>query len=264
MLRILLVIAVLLLAGCDAFSQKSIATICEEEQSLCSDLNPDSWCRAEKSVIIRSRYEDLQKPQDINKYRLLLGFEDYKKCISKASQIEHIKFKEKQTGRVKGLLTAERELKRLARATRDSKEPHLLYYQWSRHNNEEALETFMKYKDEGKLETSELQVALASYYSKFDLPTTIKTLHHALELHEEDADIDENIFSSLATIYMKLEQFDEAYIWGVIALEHDVEDLDLIQIEALLLQQNSNIKQLNKIAKQYSKSIDKGDFIRPI
>ena len=50
MLRILLVIVILSLTGCDGFSQKSVATMCDEEQSLCSDLNPDSWCRAEKSA----------------------------------------------------------------------------------------------------------------------------------------------------------------------------------------------------------------------
>ncbi len=264
MLRILLVVLIFSVTGCDGMSQKSIANICEDESSFCSDLNADSWCRAEKSIIIRARYNDSIEPRDINKYDLLLAFEDYKKCIDKASKIEHIKFKEKQAGRVEGLLTAERELRRLSKETRDSKDPHLLYYHWSRHNNEDALKHFMEYRDSGELETSELQVALASYYTKFDLPKTVKTLQHALELHEKDDEIDTSIFSSLTTIYMKLEKFDKAYIWGLIAVEHDVQDLDIVQVEALLIQQGINTKALEERAKSYSKAIDKGQFIRPI
>ena len=264
MLRTLLVIVTFSLIGCDGFSEKSIASICEDSPTFCSDLNADSWCRAEKSIIIRARHNDSVIPKDINKYDLLLGFEDYKKCIDKASKIEHIKFKEKQAGRVEGLLTAERELKRLSRATKGSIDPHLLYYHWSRNNDEKALETFMNYRDTGELETSELQVALASYYTKFDLPKTIKTLHHALELHEKGSEIDTTIFSSLTTIYMKLEEFDKAYIWGTIAVEHDVEDLDIVQVESILLQQGINTEKLQKTAKDYSRAIDKGQFIRPI
>lgn len=264
MLRTLLVITMLSLSACDEMSSMSIASICEKDTSYCSDLNPDSWCRAEKSVIIRERYEDAMQPADMNKYQLLLGFEAYKKCIERASKIEHIKFKEKQAGRVKGLLTAEREIRRLSNATARSNDPYLLYYHWSRNGNEKALEEFMGYMDSGELETSELQVALASYYTKFDLPKTVKTLHHAIELHEKDDQIDANIFSSLTTIHLKLEQFDQAYIWGLVAVEHDVQDLDIVQVETLLLQQGANIKQLQKMAKSYSEAIDKGQFVRPI
>jgi hypothetical protein len=245
-------------------SQKSIAAICEEQSSFCSDLNADSWCRAEKSIIIRARYRDSVEPKPVNKYDLLLGFENYKKCITKASKIEHIKFKEKQAGRVEGLLTAERELSRLSNETKGSKDPHLLYYHWSRHNNDEALKTFMSYRDSGQLETPELQVALASYYTKYDLPKTIKTLHHALELHQKGDEIDTNIFSSLTTIYMKLQEFDKAYVWGLVAVENKVQDLDVVQVETLLLQQGVNTKALQQTAKAYSKSIKKGQFIRPI
>ena len=264
MLRTLLIVVTFSLAGCDGFSEKSIASICEESSNFCTDLNADSWCRAEKSVIIRARYKDSVEPGDKNKYDLLLGFEDYKKCIDKASKIEHIKFKEKQTGRVEGLLTAERELKRLSRMTKDSNDPHLLYYHWSRHNNEDAIKAFMRYRDTGELETPELQVALASYYTKFDLPKTVKTLHHALELHEKGDEINTTIFSSLTTIHMKLEEFDKAYIWGLIAVEHDVTDLDVVQVETVLMQKGIDTEALQKTAKAYSKAIDKGRFIRPI
>jgi hypothetical protein len=264
MLRILLVIVTFSLMGWEGYFEKSIANICEESPTFCNDLNADSWCRAEKSVIIRLRYQDSVEPRDKNKYDLLLGFEDYKKCIDKASKIEHIKFKEKQTGRVEGLLTAERELKRLSRLTKDSVEPHLLYYHWSRNNNEDAIKTFMQYRDTGELETPELQVALASYYTKFDLPKTIKTLHHALELHEEGDEINTTIFSSLTTIHMKLEEFDKAYIWGLVAIEHEVSDLDVVQVETVLLQRGIDTKSLQKTAEAYSKAIDKGRFIRPI
>lgn len=254
----------LVLSGCDTFTTVSVKEICEEHPQLCNDLNPDSWCRAEKSRIIKDRYEQLTSPSDLLKYDLLLGFENYKKCISKAAQIEHIKLKEKQSERVRGLMTAERELKRLARETKGVDVPHLLYYHWSRFHDEEALKAFLQYEKRGELEYPEMQVALATYYSKFDRPKTIHLLFHALELYGEDAEVDPEIFRSLSTLYMKEERFDQAYLWGYIGQEFGIKDLNLTSIESLLVQQNIATKPLVKAAQRYIEDIEDGRFIAPL
>lgn len=255
----------LCLSGCDGLFTKTISDICSEQPQLCSDLNKDSWCRAEKAKIIKARHEDLLNPNDENTYRLLIHFEGYKTCIDKAAQIEHIKLKEKKTDRVEGALTARSELKRLARETQASNNPYLLYYHWSRFNREAALEQFLSYERTGELETPELQVALASHFVKFDRIKAIEILQHALELYREDDEINPEIFQSLATLYLKEEDIPRAYIWATIAQEVEGStDVDLLQIETLIHSQKKSTKNLKNLAKSYLTNINNGEFIRPL
>ncbi|GAB3033443.1 DUF2989 domain-containing protein [Bowmanella dokdonensis] len=262
--RIPSVFLLFLLSACGGFNSNSVKDICETYPDMCSDLNPDGWCRAEKADIIKHRYQMSVSPTDKLRYDLLLDFEDYKKCISKASQIEHIKLKEKKSERIRGLLTAERELKRLANETRDATTPHLLYYQWSRFHSEQALQGFLQYEKNNQLEYPEMQVALATYYSKFDRPKTIRLLYHALELYKEDEEIDREIFRSLSSLFMKEEQFDWAYLWGYVAREFGVEDLNLTSIQAILHEQGKKTAPIEDKAAHYIELIEEGRFIAPL
>lgn len=256
--------AIFLLCSCEGMFTKSIAEICEEYPQMCNDLNPDSWCRAEKSEIINHRYQNQLAPDDYWKYRLLLDFEDYKKCITKASGIEHIKLKEKKSGRVKGVMTAQRELQRLARDTEESNNPLLLHYHWSRFDSKPHLEKFLKANEEGRLETPEMQVALATYFIKYNQDLTLKALYHALELYKEDDEVDQQIFESLTGIYLKKDDFKSAYTWGYVAREYQVETLDLSQIEAVVRQVGGNVEQLADKAEEYIDAIQDGTFRSPL
>lgn len=262
--KLVVLFGVLALSGCDKFFSMNIKDICEKHPQMCTDLNPDGWCRAQKANIITHRYEQLMTPSDMVKYKLLLDFEDYLKCVSKAAQIEHIKLKEKKSGRVRGIVTAQNQLKQLAEDTRNSMDPHLRYYHWSRLGDQEALEHFLGYMKRGKLETPELQIALASYFIKKDLKETIKALYHALELYQEDDEVNTDIFKSLTTIFMKQEKFSNAFIWAYIAREFDVEDVDLVQIESIISQSGKSINRLRNLADSYIDEIEEGRFVAPL
>lgn len=258
-----LVIGCVLLFGCEQFFGKSIADICKTHPQMCHDLNPDSWCRAEKSEIISNRYQNLLSPSDDSKYQLLLNFEDYRDCIAKASQIKHIKLREKTAGRVKGLITAEQELHRLARDTENSSDPRLVFYHWSRFASKPHKEKFLQYQENRLLETSELQVMLASFYIKSDLSRTVETLYHALELHPVEAEVDTDIFKSLVSIFVKQQRFDLAYIWGYVAKQFDITNLDLPQIEVQVRQTTKNVDTLKRLGEQYYDDILEGKFNAP-
>ncbi len=260
MLRFSLIAGLFLLSGCENMFEKSISDICDEYPQMCSDLNKDAWCRAEKSNIIKNRFLNFKQPQDSWKYELLMNFESYKKCITKAAQIEHIKLREKKSGRIVGLIAAEKELQRLARDTAESTDPQLLYYHWSRFGSEQHLDKFLEYRDSGLLETPELQIALATFYVKNDLDKTIQSLLHALELYQEDDEVDPEIFKSLANIFIKKENFSAAYTWGYIARKFEVEELDLSQIETLVRQSGGNIDKLKDGAEGYFDNIESGVF----
>lgn len=252
------------LSACDSFGRLSIKEICDENPQMCNDLNPDAWCLAEKSKIIRSRYQLAQQVTSEDTYNLLLNFENYKKCITPASKIEYIKNRDKETGRKKGLLTAQTELKRLRLETSNSKHPLLLYYHWSRFNDESALQQLLTFEQRGELESPKMQVVMASYYIKRDLNKATRVLFHALELYPEDAQVDTDIFRGLSSIYMKLEDFPKAYLWAYVGKEFDMENLDLAQIETVLLKQKVNLKPIKQQAEKYVEAIQDGEFIPPL
>lgn len=254
-----------LLSGCEDmfFGQKTISQICRDYPQMCQDLNLDAHCRREKAEIIRTRYANLQAPSDPLKYDLLLQFEDYQECIGKAAQIEHIKHKEKKTDRVKGVITARRQLAQIARDTEDSKYPYLLHYHWSRFGREESLQEFKVLEAAGKLEEPALQVFLAEHYVKRDLDKTVKILYHALELYDSGDEVDPEIFYSLSTIFLKQERFPRAYVWAYVAKEYGVKDLDLAAIEALVRQVGKRPSRLENIGDDYISDINSGKFKAP-
>ncbi|ALS98203.1 DUF2989 domain-containing protein [Lacimicrobium alkaliphilum] len=259
----LLCLLLLTLTACDGLNSLTVKDICKQQPQMCGDLNPDSWCRAEKALIIKNRYAQSQAPTDRGTYEQLLNFEAYKKCIAKASQIEHIKLKERKSERVKGLLTAERELRRLAQQTRAVDSPHLLYYHWSRFQNEEALKGFLAYENTPQMEYPEMQVALASYYIKFDRIKAIRLLYRALELYEDDDNIDSEIFRSLSSLFMKEEQFDWAYLWGYVGREFGVDNLNLTSIEVILHQQSKQAGPIENKAEKIIDQLQDGRFKAP-
>jgi len=257
---IYLLVLPLALSGCDGFGVKSIRDICAQSPQMCEDLNQDAWCLAEKSKIIRNRYALAQQASDQQTYELMVNFENYRKCISPASKIEYIKDRDKETSRKQGLITAENELKRLTLETENSSHPQLLYYHWSRFNHKSALDKLLSLEQQGELENPQMQVAMASYYIKRDLNKATNALLHALSLYPADAEVDVDIFRGLSAIYLKTEDFPNAYIWAYVGREFKLDNLDLAQIETLLLKRNVKLAPLKEKAEDYVQAIEDGNF----
>ena len=203
----------LLLAGCGELFEPTISEICESNSELCLDLSLDARCLHERADIIRLRYYHQDDQSDAYKYPLLLAFEDYLVCVDEVQHIEHIKRKGKEATRLKGVITAQRELKRLARETKDSLDPHLSYYHWTRFNDQNAFQRFERYTKSAKVTDPELLLALASVQIKYDTFATINTLYRALSLYEDSDDIDVAIYHSLASLGMEQENYRMAYVW---------------------------------------------------
>ena len=251
---------VLLISGCDAFSGKTVATLCEEHPELCSDLNPDSWCRAEKANIIKERYDHQGEYSEKDKYRLILFFEDYQACIGKAKQIRHIKLREKESGRMKGFLTAQSELKRLAQETRHSNNPYLAYYQWSRHGHEDSLNRFLYQARSGKLDSAELYVLLATYQAKLDTGQAINSLYTALSLYTQDETVDPEIFASLYTLHQQRGSTDQAITWGLIGSEFEVNNVNRAELQSMAQAYGLDIDKLESKADAILDRIESREF----
>ena len=257
----ILVLVTLTLSGCEYFTAKTVAQMCTEQPQICGDLNPDSWCRAEKAEIIKFRFEHQDGEPEEDKYNLMMYFEDYQVCIAKAAQIRHIKLREKETGRMKGLLTAQNELKRLSNETRYSENPYLAYYQWSRHGHEDSLKAFLYAAERGELHSAALNVAHASYLVKRDTAKAINALYTALSLYNEDEDIDPEVFNSLFTLHNERENLSEAVVWGLVGSEFDNSTMDKKELLALAEESGLSLEEVTSRASALYSRIESREFV---
>lgn len=222
----------LALGGCSDLFEPTITEMCESNNEICSDLSTDARCRAERAEIIRTRYYNIDNPNDDYKYPLLLHLEDYLACVEVAQHVEHIKHKDKEASRLKGVINAQKEIRRLSRETKHSTDPYLSYYHWSRFNDEAAYRRFERYAASNKVKDPELLVDLASVLIKTDQERTIDTLYRALSLYTNSDNIDIEIYHSLASIGMDSDNYRLAYVWYGVAEEFDnrLPDIQRVQL----------------------------------
>lgn len=239
--------------------EPTISEICQEQGEFCNDLNQDHQCRYEKAEIIRHRYYHQNDKTDTHKYDLLLKFENYLSCIEKAAHIEHKKFRDKEATRLKGVLTARKEIDRLSRETRQSADPYLSYYQWSRYGHDDALQRFMQYSRSGQVKDPELLVNLASIQVKDDLDATVDTLYQALSLYQNSDEVDQEIYATLVTIGMEKENYRLSYVWsGVLANYND--NVNDAQQQAIAQQFALPVDVLDAVTDDITSAIDSGEF----
>ncbi|GGW77033.1 DUF2989 domain-containing protein [Alteromonas halophila] len=251
--------SLLLLTGCDNLFEPTVAEICKDDPALCSDLNQDGWCRSEKATIIRLRHTHKDDKSEQYKYPLMLAFEDYLACVDKASGIEHIKYRDKEATRLKGVLTAQKELKRLSRETRHAADPYLSYYHWSRHGNKEALERFRQYMRSHDVQDPALLVFRAEEEVKRDLQRTTAILYEALSLYETADAVDMEIYHSLVSIALEQENYRLAYVWLKVTEYYDDEALtDSKTLMAARTELPFDV--LDAVADEIISAINGGDF----
>ncbi|MDG1752524.1 MAG: DUF2989 domain-containing protein [Thalassotalea sp.] len=206
-----LIFILILLSGCD--SGPSFAQLCEENPKICGEFHEDSWCKRERIAVGAANIEHKLKAGDLEKFNQLIAYENYNKCVTHASKIEHIKLKEKKTRRIENMMAARQRIEEIAEETINSEHPRLLYFHWTRYLNEQSLEKFLSLEGTSALETTESQYELATYYIKIDQAKTLQLLFRALELNKEENDINVEIFKSLSSIFADKKQPKQSYIW---------------------------------------------------
>lgn len=247
------------LFGCGDFFEPRIKEICSTHSEMCLDLNLDARCSYEKAEIIRLRYYHQDDKSDAYKYPLLLAFEDYLVCVEDAQHIEHIKRKGKEATRLKGVITAHKELKRLSQETQDSLDPYLSYYHWTRFNDKAALHRFERYTASKNVEDPELLIALASIQIKTDFKRTVETLYRALSLYKDSDDIDTDVYQSLATLALDMENYRMAYVWLGVS-EYFNEDIPATRRTQLGQKFNLPVEILDNISEEIVSSLERGTF----
>jgi hypothetical protein len=243
----------------------NLAEICEQHPELCQKLSEDNHCKRERSETIIADARLLDSQSDEDRYQLLLAYEKYKACMVLAAKIEHIKLKEKKTNRVNNVIAVNKLIDDLSKQTEQSNHPKLLYYHWTRHLDETALEKFLAQEGTPALENPESQLHLATYYAKKNQRKTLQLLFHALELHQPDTTINTEIFHSLTSIFDDMKQYKQAYIWlKVLQLYHPNDNvLKNVSLPAYAKQYQLDTVFLDQVAEQTLEKIEKGQFKSP-
>lgn len=218
-------IALLPLAGCYD-SAPTVREICQGTPSMCSDLNDDNWCNSERRQLIFSRYDVSQNKTPENQYYLMQDLQEYSKCIELASTIEHKKLKQKQSNRIEAYINSQKNIKALAKETENSEHPLWLYWHWSNQGDTNALDKLLAMEGSKRMRTPELQLALATYYTKQDSKKTFKLLYNALRLYKEGDRINPEIPSTLVSMYLKEGKAEKAYVWSQVAWQLGQDNLD--------------------------------------
>jgi len=243
----------------------NFAELCEQNPEICQEFQEDSWCKRERIEVGFANLAHKLEAVDSNKFQQLVAYEGYEKCMELASKIEHIKLKVKKTRRINNVIKAQEKIKAIALATRNSEHPDLLFFHWSRYLNDYSLEKFVALEGNELLERPNRQVNLASYYAKRDPNKTLKLLYHALELYPSNAEINTEIFKSIASIFADKKEYKQAYIWSKILNIYDPKDKNISEkiLRSYIKGYALNETFLNKVAHTTLNKVIAGTFVSP-
>jgi hypothetical protein len=257
----LAIMTLLLLPGCE--EGLTLRQICQEKPDLCADMSADGHCNKERMAVVFNRYYEAKLPSDKNRYNLLMDVEQYSQCMALASQIEHIKLKEKKTERVNGYLGSVAEIKRLSEATKSSDYAPLLYYHWTRNSSPAHLDKFLALEGSKKIDTPELMYGLATYHVKRDLDKTIELLYNSLKLYKKGQPVNTEIYASLSSIFYKQEKFSNAYLWAKISEIAGLENVNLEELKFEIGSLGKTTNALDDLADDTYEAILDGEFKEP-
>ena len=207
----LILMAPLFLTACE---QDRIQTICEATPQFCVDLHEDSWCKFERSDLIRARKQQADTPNDANIHELMVNLKIYRDCLDPLLGMEYTKRKERKNDKLEAVIKADAALERLEQQTTGSDYPYLLLWHWQHEGDHQAKARFIALADRPQMQQPELQKELAELLIIRDGPAAMRALHHALSLYGADATIDTDIIADLLTLYTRERRYREIWIWS--------------------------------------------------
>lgn len=209
------------LTGCFS-DEKSLYSICGDVPQVCDDIKTQGWCKNERTDLIRNRYRQITEPSDHkNLYDTLLAWKSFNVCIEKASNIKRKKVTDRDPTKAATFVTSVLEIKKLEKLTKSSNYPDLLYYHWVEYGDDNKIDKLVSLDRRGKLNTSDLQFKMSSYYGKVNREKAVNALLKGLALLTESEleTLDHNVFASLTTYYYQMRKLELSYTWAQVAIK---------------------------------------------
>ncbi|NVC93559.1 DUF2989 domain-containing protein [Vibrio natriegens] len=254
-------LATLSITGC---FERNISTeqLCKNNPELrCEMLNiDDGQCRIPRTNLIWHRYEQFKHPSEEKQREEYGVVAEYRKCLELASQIAPIDQSELKAQRFNALVHSIDELERIVSELKVSEKPETLYFLWSQTGDTQAQHRFLQMEGSPKLNTAEMQYALATFYVNRDTPKTLILLNNALSLSNED-NLNPVILKSLASIHQGQGEKKRAYLWAMVAKRFGVSVADEKQLQRMFDFNDPNqYKQLDDLAKSIANNIEEGSY----
>jgi hypothetical protein len=263
----LIVISLFVLVALLACSDNdSISSICDNHPELCSDIPRISDCGYKRTYLIRARYYEKTAPSNQNTLELIKKLNQYEACLESKMFIQYSKNKNRNEQRMQNYLATQKSIQATLSANKKSKNPHIAYYLWTQHNDKTAKKIFIKAASNKNTKDASLVIKLASSYAKYQPKKALREYFRALSLSHSLDELDPEVFSQIMTIYYKKRDFENAYIWSLIANKVDKEgahiDIELIIHKGTKSSQQSikNKKELRDTAMRYLDELEDGKF----
>lgn len=307
------------LYGCGS-NEASLNEACENLENLCvTGISPDSNCKKERKSVVLLAYElkkqSHSKTKDLPhyQYKQLINLEKLVQCSHKESLIEYIpsnqKFanperdsngditaeykkkmdehtlniNSKKNRKNRNYLTAKSYLDVLSKLTKTSKEQKLLYWHWSRENDNKALNYLYRMHESGAALDYDILYHLSQDYATFDRGEARQMMLTALEMYPKklytrkkqtrkanlNPTVNDNgrlhypILRSLTQLYFKDKRYYAAYIFAqVLALNNDI-SASTYEISHQAKELNGvNQDRLDELASEINNEILNGTFVR--
>ncbi|WP_022940435.1 DUF2989 domain-containing protein [Psychromonas hadalis] len=266
-IKISIVFSTMLLSACDVLWSDDIGSICKHSPELCTDIHKIGDCPYKRTTMIRARYYDKIEPSEINKRKLLTELEEYELCLELTLFLQFTRNKDRKQRRLDNYLKTQELMQEQLKEIKDTQDPMLAYYLWTRHQNLQARNIFLKAAKNSEVTDSRLLFKLAAVNTKNDPQEALNIFYKALSMTTSLNQIPHSSFSTMMTLFYQNKQFEEAYVWAIIAEEEDKEDEFPINLELILKKGISssdkvilNEDALEERAEHYYEQLEEGIF----
>lgn len=267
-LKLILIIPLILtLFSCKPFSKDSLSSICESDPELCTDIHKLSDCRYQRTFLIRARYYNKIEPNAKHTRVLFERISNYKACLEMTLSMEFTRNLERKTVRIENYQQIQKLLNEELNKIKGTQDPALAYYLWTNHQDLRAKKVFLKAAFNDQLQSVDLISKLAIYYNKYDQQRALMLFYKALSQSHNISDISADIYINIMTIYYQNQNFEQAYIWALIAQEQSQDedlsiDFDLILQKGLINGEKLivNEQALQETAELYIQQLTNNNF----
>lgn len=262
-----ILIMALLLSSCFLSKKDDLASICKSNPELCADTHKIGDCRYLRTNVIRARFYDKLEPSDLHTRNLLNELNEYESCLELTLFIQFTKQRGRKQQRLENYLQTQALMKKVLNKSKNTQDPHLAYYLWTRYQDLNAKQVFLEAARNKDLKDLKLLIKLATTYSKEDPQNSLNHFYEALSQSKSIDEIPKSTFTLIMTIFYQNKNFEQAYIWALIAKERNSKEEFPVNLD-LILQKGltngpkliNNEDKLKEKAKSYWHKLEEGTF----
>lgn len=235
---------------------------CDANSNICIDLKPDNYCLKEHKHLIAQNSLAKQTGEDRPLYYLLLAYENYAQCIEPFLGVQYVKNKATKDKRINNLQLANQKVAEITEQTKHSEYPGFLYIQWNRHNNMEAKAKLTALESSRSMRSMGGQYLLGTIYQKSNIQKSIRFFKNSLTYPLRHIEFSVEIMQSISGSYLKLKQYDNAYVWMKVLLLFSPEHSNISDqsLDKFANQNRLRKRKLDDLAEKIIEDIEAGNY----